>query len=58
MKYWKHCIFFLPSTLVKNIISGVSTASSITKILESSITSVTKEMKEEQKANKKGFKIL
>lgn len=50
-------IFFYLLPLLKNIVSGVSTAS-LTRILESSTTSGTKEMKKEQKANKKGFKIF
>lgn len=39
------------------IVSGVSTAS-ITKILESSTNLVTKELEEEQKTSKNGYKIL
>lgn len=50
-------IFFYLLPLLKNIVSGVSTVS-LTRILESSTTSGTKEMKKEQKANKKGFKIF
>lgn len=50
-------IFFYLLPLLKDIVSGVSTVS-LTRILESSTTSGTKEMKKEQKANKKGFKIF
>lgn len=51
-------IFFYLLPLLKNIVSGVLTASLTRILLESSTTSGTKEMKKEQKANKKGFKIF